>query len=120
MGLNKEEIIKALECCTRSGCSDNETKDCPLKPYEDCSTRLATDALAIIKAQDQKIFELENRIKENENGYAQTLFLEKCKNKDLVEKNERLKEKADRFRDNLKAVLEERNEVATDTNVGSK
>lgn len=30
--------------------------------------------------------------------------------KQLTEENERLKEKADRYRDNLKAVLKERNE----------
>ena len=33
---------------------------------------------------------------------------------------EKMKEKADRFRDNLKAVLEERSEIATDINVGNK
>jgi hypothetical protein len=56
--MDREQIIKALECCTRSGCSDNETKDCPLKPYEDCTTRLATNALALITSQEQTIKEL--------------------------------------------------------------
>ena len=47
--MTDNEIIKALECCTRSCCSDNETKDCSLKPFEDCSTRLASNALDLIK-----------------------------------------------------------------------
>ena len=77
--MNRDDVIKALECCTRSGCSDNETKDCPLKSYEDCSTRLAVSALALIKEQGEQIFKLENRLKECENGYSQTLAIERAK-----------------------------------------
>ena len=85
--MEKEQIIKALECCTRSGCSDNETKDCPLKPYEDCSTRLATDALALIKEQGEQIFKLENGVAECINVYSQTLAIERAKVKELSEIN---------------------------------
>lgn len=44
------------------------------------------DALALIASQEQKIFDLENRIKECENGYEGTLHLERCKLHDAEEK----------------------------------
>ena len=53
------EIIKALECCTKLGCSDNETKECPLKPYEDCSRRLAINALDLINRQKAEVEKLQ-------------------------------------------------------------
>lgn len=86
--LNKEEIIKALEWCIQSeGCEYCEYNKGNI---DVCSIR--SDALALIKDQDEQIFKLQNLLKENENGYAQTLFLEKCKNKDLTEKNKELQE----------------------------
>lgn len=57
--MTDNEIIKALECCTKQGCSDNETKECPLKPYEDCSTRLAINALDLINRQKAEIARLQ-------------------------------------------------------------
>ncbi len=53
--MTDNEIIKALECCTKLGCSDNETKECPLKPYEDCSRRLAINSLILINRQKAEI-----------------------------------------------------------------
>lgn len=47
------------------------------------------DALALIKQQDEQIFQLENRLKECENGYAGTLHIESCK---LLDAEERVKE----------------------------
>lgn len=44
------------------------------------------DALSLIKSQEQKIFDLENRLKECENGYKGTLYLESCKLRDAEEK----------------------------------
>lgn len=85
--LNREQIIKALECCTRSGCSDNETKDCPLKSYDDCRTRLAINALALI----------EELTEENERLEAEITHLEGHREADikafktLKDENERLK-----------------------------
>ena len=60
--ISDNEIIKALECCTKKGCSDNETKECPLKPYEDCSRRLAIKALDLINRQNSKIESLQKRL----------------------------------------------------------
>ena len=104
-------IIKALECCTRGRKGDDIP--CTECPYNECnivggtSERqtsgtcqgwLMKDALAFINAQDEQIFQLENRLKECENGYAGTLHIESCKLldaeervKELTEENEKLK-----------------------------
>ena len=47
--LTDEEVIKALECCTKSRCDDETTGDCPLKNDESCSTILAINALDLIR-----------------------------------------------------------------------
>ena len=93
MERNRDELKKALEGCTRSGCSDNETKDCPLKPYEDCTTRLATNALALITSQEQRIGELTEKSKNFEQAYdcmhsACLELSDKCDR--LTEENEKL------------------------------
>lgn len=113
--LNREEIIKALECWCDDVCVGEK---CPYYVYHNfCVPRISKDALTLIKDQAEQIFKLENRLKECENGYEGTLFLDRCKLHDaeekvkqLTEENERLKEKADRHLDNLKAVLDERAE----------
>jgi hypothetical protein len=60
MELNRDTIIKALECCNViNGC-----KDCPYshkgKPTDngECSEKVSLDVLALIKSQEQKIKEL--------------------------------------------------------------
>ena len=97
--MEKEQIIKALECLASE--KDVLCKGCAYQKYEGLSCRkaLAKDALALIKQQDEQIFQLENRLKECENGYAGTLHLESCKLhdaeervKELTEENESLKE----------------------------
>ena len=102
MELNREQIIKACEHCLNK--KTNSLKDCPdckyfYKGYR-CKTGLLADALALIKQQDEQIFKLENRLKEGENGYEGTLYLDRCKLhdaeqkiKELTEKNERLRER---------------------------
>ena len=87
--MNKEQIIQAFKCCVL------KNRNCLECPYDhiggcQCIDRVKLDALELIMAQDQKIFELENRLKENENGYAQTLHMEKCKNAELTKENESL------------------------------
>ena len=80
-------------------------RGCPLYEKEDCEcvnddTALLKYAFALIKQQDEQIFQLENRLKECENGYAGTLHLESCKLhdaeervKELTKENERHTEK---------------------------
>ena len=59
------------------GAVDNETW---WNIIEDC------EIFAFVNAQADKIFELENRLKELENGYEGTLHLESCKLHDAEEK----------------------------------
>lgn len=117
MELNKEKTIKGLEICANEYL--NTCNDCPYtEDYINCHQLLAKDALAIIKAQDQNIFELEKRIAENENGYAQTLFLEKCKNKDLTDELKKIKKAkyifatVDYCSDDLAAAIKENKRLA--------
>lgn len=87
--MEREQIVKSLECCSTP--SGKRCENCP-KVAEDalCMYRLSGDALALIKQQDEQIFKLENRLKECENGYSQTLGIERAKIKALTEENERL------------------------------
>lgn len=78
--MERNDIIKALECCSRSGCSDNETRDCPLKNDEYCASTLPQYALALIK---ELTVELE-AMRCAANSY-------KMHNKKLTEENERLR-----------------------------
>ena len=111
MEINREQIINALECCTR-GRKSKEDIPCLDCPYNECnlvggtSERqvsgtcqgwLMKDALALIKEQDEQIFNLENRLKECENGYEGTLFLESCKLHDAEEKVKELTEENERL-----------------------
>lgn len=84
--MKQDDVIKALEICT----SIDKTADCPLGcPYGDidsCEESLMCHALTLIHFYKQKIFELENRLKECENGYEGTLYLDRCKLHDAEEK----------------------------------
>lgn len=62
-----------------------------MRPLYPNTSLLLKNALAIITADEQKIFALENRLKECENGYEGTLALERAKIKELTEVYERLK-----------------------------
>ena len=53
--------------------------------------------LDVITTDEQKIFELENRLKECENGYEGTLYLERCKLHDAEEKIKKLTEENERL-----------------------
>ena len=94
MELNRDQIIKALECCGRSGITPSDVKcsECPY--HNNCSfgRTLLLDALSLIKEQEDQIFKLENRLKECENGYGGTLFLDRCKLHDAEEKINELTE----------------------------
>jgi hypothetical protein len=70
--MEKEQIVKVIT-----------------KHHENCCN-LTEIILALIKQQDEQIFQLENRLKECENGYSQTLGIERARVKELTEENERL------------------------------
>lgn len=96
MELNAEQIMKALKVCGEythgTTCNSCPYMHIELADNEICSNRLSQDALALIKSQEQKIFELEKRLKECENGYEGTLALERAKIKQLTEEVESLKQ----------------------------
>lgn len=54
--------------------------------------------LDVITTDEQKIFELEKRLKECENGYEGTLYLERCKLHDTEQKIKELTEENERLR----------------------
>lgn len=110
--MNKEQIIAEFNSVIKHAeFVDSEYLESPLE------INYLKSALALIKDQDEQIFKLQNLLKENENGYAQTLFLEKCKNKDLTEENEKLKKAkyiyatVDYCADDLAKALEEIKEL---------
>ena len=93
MELNREQIIKVLECCIEG------TSEACLKcvfgltpPYPVCKTMVQKQALALINSYEEQIFALENRLKECENGYEGTLHLESCKLHDAEQKVKELTE----------------------------
>ena len=92
MELSRVQIIRILGVCSEN--KSGYCEDCPylnLKTPAKCLDELMADAIAIMLQDEQTIFELENRLKECENGYAGTLALERAKVKELTEENERLK-----------------------------
>lgn len=91
--LNREDIIKALECF--------HTRILNTKIAEkitETEIMAIINALALIKDQAEQIFKLENRLKECENGYEGTLFLDRCKLHDAEEKVKQLTEENERLK----------------------
>lgn len=88
--MDKSMIIKALECCI----TNQHENCCNLAKWHEqwnCMTDLMKNALALIKSQDEQVFKLENRLAECENGYSQTLALERARLKELSEENKMLR-----------------------------
>ena len=60
--LNREQIVKSLECCAKL----KPCKECPLYTYshddEGCKHKCIVDALALITSQEQRIKELTEEI----------------------------------------------------------
>lgn len=64
----REKVAKGLECCTKKVCIYKDTeKECPYSElcgeyedsFEDCTTALSKDALALLKAQEPRVMMLE-------------------------------------------------------------
>ena len=87
VNLNAEELKQVLEAHKKRRCAV-----CPLHKEEimqlnrSCGTMIAENCLALVKSYEDKIFAFENRLKECENGYEGTLFLDRCKLHDAEEK----------------------------------
>ncbi len=102
--LNAEQIKCGLEHCTATG---YKCEECPYfyksEGIKSSMEILMIDALALINSQEQKIFELENRLKECENGYEGTLHLERCKLHDAEEKVKELTAENEKLTINMNA-----------------
>lgn len=62
MELNREQIIKALECC---GTNDKSCSSCPLaKDYSPCSKTMADNALSLIKELTEENQRLRSELEE--------------------------------------------------------
>ena len=55
---DREKVVKALECLKEG----SYCECCDYKPYDDCIKRVATDALALLKEQQQQIWELQDQV----------------------------------------------------------
>lgn len=62
--------------------------------------------LDVITTDEQKIYELENRLKECENGYEGTLYLERCKLHDAEQKVKELTEKNEAQAETITNLIE--------------
>ncbi len=99
--LNRDQIVKALECCVKSECNK-----CPLRDGRCANGEMGRLSLAIIK----ELTQANEMLSESYDHLEKTkdeLLSERAR---LTEENERLREKADRNLYNLKAVLEERSD----------
>ena len=113
--MEREKIIKALEFCANN--DDCVGVMCPYYTIG-CEYKMPKDALSLIKEQEQKIFELEKCLKERENGYEGTLYLDRCKLHDAEEKvkeltqaNEQLSESYDHLEKTKDELLAERSRL---------
>jgi hypothetical protein len=116
MELNREQIIKALECCT----SHEKCSECPCTDFCQGPSWLDENAFALINSQEQTIKELTEEIDslkqcmEHEHAsFMETFgeYGEKCER--LAEENERLKAEKiaalDMFAEKLKRYYNELN-----------
>ena len=85
----KKRLHKALEC--HNSLSINDCAECPYHLSESCIKLILLESIEIIEL-------LEMRNKENENGYAQTSFLDRCKLHDAEEEIKNLKKEIERLR----------------------
>lgn len=88
------------------GAVDNETW---WNISEDC------EIFVYVKKQEDTIFALENRLKECENGYEGTLYLDRCKLNDANEKIKELTEENERLKDFTKKQFKSAWTVREDT-----
>ena len=73
--MDREKVIKGLECCNKTdmccmeiSCYHPAYLECPYHEIENCVTNLTKDALALLKEQEERIKKLEeaNAYLENE------------------------------------------------------
>ena len=58
--MTRDEVIKGMECCEKKICTFKDADECPYwelcgeyeNAFEECTTALVKDALALLKAQE--------------------------------------------------------------------
>lgn len=106
--MDRQQIIKALECWASGKPCEGGVCDLYDASTFICDRWTGKNALALINSQEQKIFELENRLIECENGYEGTLALERAKVKELTEEVADWKEIAEGYQKQFEGCAEDR------------
>lgn len=88
MELNREQVIKALECCTTINVNVKNCGKCPLR-YENCTIELPNACLSLIKELTEKVEAYRNELGEVRVALAEA----NNDKKKLTEENERLRAK---------------------------
>lgn len=96
--MNKDEIKKALECCSEN--TMNNCKNCPYYYIFNCNDTLCKDALTLITEQAEEIERLKDDYAKLQELFAQ---YQMASDKEIIAQK---KEAEKRFENNMKAVLE--------------
>lgn len=103
--MDKETLIKTIEHCIST---ENECYNCALggeTMLKPCRVKLLENALVIIKEQENEIYKLNNTLKECENGYQGTLFMESCKMKEAQDKIKEQEFEIESLRSKTKLII---------------
>lgn len=116
MELNREQIVKALECCIY----EKPCRLCPLNDYshdaDGCKRELMKHALIIIRDQDKELFEAHNKNVELVKENAQLKFFDLVTAQQDAEYFEKqyLKAKADTVMDFAERLLDTKSKICND------
>lgn len=110
MELNREQTEKSIDYLKRVLCNWGNWKT-----HHTRLVKAIEDVFALLLYNEQKLFELENRLKECENGYEGTLYLERCKLHDAEERFKKLTDACAKEVDGWKKHFESLFETAKET-----
>ena len=88
MEFNREQIIKALECCTNCSCGT----ECPYYEYEPCQTALDKDVLSLIKELTEENESWQKSLITQKENADKAYYELACEVENLRAENERLRE----------------------------
>ena len=86
----RQKVIKGLECCTKKVCIYKDTeKQCPYwelcgeyeDSFEDCTTALSKDAIALLKSQEPRVMTMDEVVAAKQ---GTTVWLEDCDKHDVI------------------------------------
>ena len=70
--MDREKVIKGLECCSKDDCSINDTCPYGKEDANNCLERLSADALALLKEQENLKEKLLRNIADNQLAVSPT------------------------------------------------